>query len=137
MGKDNTSNMAATTMIVGNIASSVDTNKWKWQMVVDCNEHADLIHSVVLHLHPTFKNNRIEINASTNGIFKSNIFTGWGTFTVGVELQWIDGTTNILEHHLIFENGGHSAPVTLELPAALIEPEPEPVPEPVVEEVFP
>lgn len=95
-----------------------------------------LFTTVVLHLHPTFRNNRIEINNSSDGVFKSGIFTGWGTFTVGVDLHWIDGTVSSLEHNLVFEQGEHGADYNLQLPASLLlAPEAEAEAEPSMMEV--
>jgi len=105
-------------------------------MVVDAGEHAGLIQAVVLHLHPTFANNRIEISSihATDGIFKSPVFQGWGTFTVGVDVHWaVDDAVSNLEHQLVFSDGGAGADLPVELPASLLlEAEPEPQPEPPV-----
>lgn len=133
--------MAETTLAtvrIGNTARSIDGNKWKWQMAVDTNDYTALISHVVLHLHPTFKNNRIEILCPADGVFKSGVFTGWGTFAVGVDLHWKNETVTPLEHHLVFEEGGpHQTRLTVEIPAmythqpeqpeGAMEPGPEPV----------
>lgn len=95
-------------------------------MNVDAREHAGLVSKVVLHLHPTFANNTIDILSihAIDGVFYGPQLQGWGTFTVGVDIHWNDAAEiTQLEHSLVFGGGGASADLTIELPASLF-PEP-------------
>jgi len=111
------------TVKVGNTARHVDANQWSWQMSVDPGEHAELVSKIVLHLHPTFATNTIEILSihAADGVFKSPCFHGWGTFTVGVDIHWtgVDQLTQ-LEHSLVFSGGGASSELLIELPESLL-----------------
>jgi len=111
------------TLVVGNTAVQQSAELWEWRVFVQAAEHAPLIERVTMQLHPTFVPSQYNYDTpASDGTFCSRAFTGWGTFQVGVSIQWRDGTTSEVKHGLVFnDNGGVQAEVEVTLPSVAFE----------------
>ena len=101
-------------IIIGNTARPVTEDRCEWRMFVEAGEHSLKIDKVVLKLHPTFHQNVHELTScDDHGRFTSSIFSGWGTFGVGVAIHWTSGEVSTLEHELQFRKGGAQSQLTI------------------------
>lgn len=91
-------------ILVGNTATQIKNESWSWSLYVKCIR--DNIKEILIYLHPTFKPNTYKLERTETGEFRSNCFTGWGTFNVKLEVKWINGEISCYEHLLKFEEGG-------------------------------
>jgi len=74
---------------LGNTAKSAGEGITAWRAFLRAGNHAALIDRVILKLHPTFKDPVIVLAKSDeNGAFVCGQHTGWGVFSVDVEVQW-------------------------------------------------
>ncbi len=82
----------------------VGKKAWDWTIYID-SEPSILkkISCVTYQLHPTFTNptKRICERGQTSKAFSYST-TGWGTFNVGVRIEFKDGSEFTTDHHLIF-----------------------------------
>jgi transcription initiation factor IIF auxiliary subunit len=81
-----------------------DQPNWLWTLYIDGNlmDLAD-ISQVTYHLHPSFPNpDRVVQTGPENGFAFSA--TGWGTFTVGATVEFLDGTSQELSIGLKFND---------------------------------
>jgi hypothetical protein len=76
-------------------------DRWDWEIHLEGPDSAlDEVRAVVYRLHPTFPDPDRRIDARSNGFqLRTN---GWGTFTVKIDIEFIDGRTERREHHLQF-----------------------------------
>ena len=96
--------MDANTIVIGNTATKIDNQSWKWTVFV--NHTTKDIKDITMYLHPTFNPNINRLEKNKNGNFQSESFTGWGTFEIRVEIQWNDGNVSQFKHLLVFGEGG-------------------------------
>lgn len=91
---------------IDNIAqkSKSKSNYWDWTIFVKGpNDVLDQIEYVEYALHPTFPNPVRVINERSHGPYAFPLSTsGWGTFTVKVNIYYKDGTYQQLSHYLKF-----------------------------------
>lgn len=82
-------------------ASETRPRWWQWSVWLqgDGNDLERVDH-VVYHLHPTFPNPDRTVTDAASG-FKLTA-SGWGTFTLGVEIHYRDGTSELRQHPLDF-----------------------------------
>lgn len=90
---------------IGNTARQLGGTDWSWSMFVMGNEEMlEQIECVTYLLHPTFAE-RVQ-RVCDRGAVPGKGFTltrsGWGTFTVGVTIDFKDGRRQFLTHALRF-----------------------------------
>ncbi len=82
----------------------VGKRAWDWTIYIDSKPFIlEKISCVTYQLHPTFTNptKRICDRGQASKAFSYST-TGWGTFNVGVRIEFKDGSAFTTEHHLIF-----------------------------------
>jgi hypothetical protein len=81
------------------------TDLWDWTAFISGPKKAlEQIECVTYHLHPTFKDPDVKICGSKNDPNFRLATTGWGTFSIPVEIHMKDGSIQKLEHQLVFQN---------------------------------
>lgn len=93
-------------MQIKQTADQIESGNWSWSIWLE-GSSADLgeIQKVVYRLHPTFANPVVERTNAANG-FRLKA-SGWGTFTVQLEVHRKDGSVERLKHRLVFERETH------------------------------
>lgn len=89
----------------GNTAAAVSASEWKWTIYVMAdNDTLSRINCVTYLLHPTFSPRARR--ACERGTLPGKGFAlttqGWGTFTVGLTIDFKDGSQQLLTHELSF-----------------------------------
>lgn len=87
----------------GNSARYIGSSRKRWEVfIVAENSTLESIEYVEYILHPTFPNpvRRVDESKWETGFLLSE--NGWGSFTIGVNIVFKDGSTKYLEHRLRF-----------------------------------
>jgi transcription initiation factor IIF auxiliary subunit len=96
--KQNMMTKQSFTLTVGNSSQKLQDNKYEWTCFVESSS-ANTINKVIFKLHPTFKVNRITVNQSPFQITR----VGWGTFPIGIDIEFTDGKVQQLNWSLRFD----------------------------------
>ena len=92
-------------------ATLCDKDWWDWSVWLEgTSQELDAIESVIYRLHPTFPDPvQVIRDRSTNFRLSSS---GWGGFTIYIQLQYADGKSEKLSHELVLgeEEGADAAP---------------------------
>ncbi len=76
--------------------------RWRWAVWLDGDpQELATVEQVVYYLHPTFRNPVRKITTASNNFRLSA--SGWGVFTLGIEIHQKGGTVETREHDLTFE----------------------------------
>jgi transcription initiation factor IIF auxiliary subunit len=86
------------TLTVGNSSQKLQDNKYEWTCFVESST-ANTINKVTFKLHPTFKVNTITVNQSPFQITR----VGWGTFPIGIDIEFTDSKIQQLNWNLRFD----------------------------------
>lgn len=90
---------------INNSSSYLGNGKWSWKVyIIATNVTLSQIASVTYTLHKTFSPNRISINriGDENYPFALSA-TGWGTFTIKVEVKFRNGQSKYFNYPLVFK----------------------------------
>ncbi len=82
----------------------VGKKAWDWTIYIETELSVlDKISCVTYQLHPTFKDPTHEMceRGQTTKAFPYST-TGWGTFNVGVKIEFMDGSEFTTDHYLVF-----------------------------------
>lgn len=80
-------------------SEKLSEERWRWRIWLEGDELLD-VKFVVYQLHPTFARPVVRRTNRRNGF--RLVATGWGTFTVGVEVHRNDGSVETHRHMLVF-----------------------------------
>ncbi len=89
----------------GNTSKYLGHGKWEWTVFVSASDHVlNEIRHVDYTLHPTFADpiRRVTKREFEPGKGFALKATGWGTFEIGVKVEFGDGKTKYLRHRLRF-----------------------------------
>lgn len=92
-------------LTTGNTSRYLGNGKWEWTVFVLASDHVlEEIRHVDYTLHPTFANpiRRVTKREFEQGKGFALKATGWGTFVIGVRVEFEGGRTKYLKHRLRF-----------------------------------
>lgn len=97
--------------------------RWCWDMFLQAGRYSYCIQKVVYHLHDTFEQSVVTIDSanSADGSYHSPAYSGYGEFSVQVEVHLKEGWHRRVlrfEHHLSLAVGGDSRQLSAHLKRA-------------------